>query len=54
MPSAVATLEEDLKILKEFASGFVKELARNEVSLNVDKYNVGWLTYAKIEIDDFP
>lgn len=33
MPSAVESLDEDLKILKEYASDIVADLARNESSL---------------------
>lgn len=54
MPSAVETLDEDLKILKEYASDIVADLARNESSLDVEEHKVGWLTCVKAEKDDIP
>ncbi|KAH6622197.1 hypothetical protein C7974DRAFT_377795 [Boeremia exigua] len=54
MPSAVDTLDEDLGLLKEFASRFVENLARNELSLDVEENKVGWLTCVKIEREDIP
>ncbi|KAF1362063.1 hypothetical protein EJ07DRAFT_175262 [Lizonia empirigonia] len=41
MPSAVETLDEDLKILKEYASDIVADLARNESNLDVEEHKVG-------------
>lgn len=54
MPSAVDTLEEDLRILKECASEIVEEMARNEASLDVEESKVGWLTCVKVEGKDIP
>ncbi|KZM19510.1 hypothetical protein ST47_g9423 [Ascochyta rabiei] len=54
MPSAVETLGEDLRILKEFASEIVENLARNELSLDVEENKVGWLTCAKVEKEYIP
>ncbi|KAJ8110556.1 hypothetical protein OPT61_g6638 [Boeremia exigua] len=54
MPSAVNTLDEDLRILKEFASSIVEDLARNELSLDVRDHQVGWLTCVKIQTEDIP
>lgn len=54
MPSAVETLGEDLTMLKEYASGIVKNLARNGLSLYVEEYKVGWLTCVKVEMGDIP
>ncbi|KAF9695045.1 hypothetical protein EKO04_007028 [Ascochyta lentis] len=54
MPSAVETLGEDLRILKEFASGIVEHLARNQLSLDVEEHKVGWLTCVKVEKEDVP
>lgn len=54
MPSAVDVLQEDLGLLKEFASREVQDLTRNELSLDVEENKVGWLTCAKIERADIP
>lgn len=54
MPSAVDTLDEDLRILKEYASEHVKDLAKNELSLDAEEHGVGWLTCVKIEREDIP
>ena len=54
MPSAVNTLDEDLTILKEYASDVVRDLARNELSLDVEEHRVGWLTCVKVESGDIP
>lgn len=67
MPSAVETLREDLNDLKAFASKVVKELARNELSLDGDeiarsevvrkdkkRVRAEWLTCAKVEEKDVP
>jgi hypothetical protein len=53
MPSAVETLGEDIKILKDFAE-IVEDLARNELSLDVEDIMVGYLTCAKVERKDIP
>ena len=54
MPSAVNTLGEDLRILKECASEIVEKMARNEASLDVEESKVGWLTCVKVEGKDIP
>ncbi|KAI8940800.1 hypothetical protein NX059_002063 [Plenodomus lindquistii] len=54
MPSAVGNLSEDLALLKVYASEFVKELARNELMLDVEASGVGWLTCVRIEREDIP
>ncbi|KAJ4353146.1 hypothetical protein N0V95_003618 [Ascochyta clinopodiicola] len=54
MPCAMETLGEDLRILKEFASEIVENLAKNELSLDVEENKVGWLTCAKVEKEDVP
>lgn len=66
MPSALDLLREDLADLKASASQIVEELARNELSLDVEdlakseitragkKIPVGWLTCAKVEKADIP
>jgi len=51
IPSAIETLGGDLKIVKEYASDYVKDLARNELSLE-EEHGVGLLTCSKIERDD--
>jgi hypothetical protein len=56
MPSAVENLSEDLGILKGEASGYVKELARNELMLDVhaEGNEVGYLTCVKVGKEDIP
>jgi hypothetical protein len=54
MPSAVEELDENLNILKTHASEIVEDLARNELSLDVEENKVGWLTCVKIGQGDIP
>ena len=54
MPSAMESVGEDLRILKEFASEIVQDLATNELSLDVEEHKVGWLTCVKVEQEDIP
>ncbi|KAF2854346.1 hypothetical protein T440DRAFT_515065 [Plenodomus tracheiphilus IPT5] len=54
MPSAVPNLSEDLGVLKEFAREYVKGLARNELMLDVDTNQVGYLTCSRIGREDIP
>ena len=54
MPSAVGSLEEDLGMLKECASGVVENLARNELCLDVEGSGVGYLTCVKVGREDIP
>ncbi|KAJ4379195.1 hypothetical protein N0V86_005239 [Didymella sp. IMI 355093] len=54
MPSAVEELDENLNILKTHASEIVEDLARNELSLDVEENKVGWLTCVKIGQKDIP
>lgn len=48
MLSAAGSLEEDLGMLKECASGVVEGLARNELCLDVEGGRVGCLTCVKV------
>jgi hypothetical protein len=52
MPSAVENLEEDLGLLKDFASEMVEEVAKNEALVDVEREKVGWLTCARIGKED--
>jgi hypothetical protein len=54
MPSAVENLEEDLGLLKEFASGIVEDVARNEALVDVEREKVGWLTCTTVGREDIP
>ncbi|KAI4691232.1 uncharacterized protein J4E84_003523 [Alternaria hordeiaustralica] len=54
MPSAVASLSEDLAILKREASAYVEDLAKNESLLDVERQKVGWLTCVKVGKGDIP
>lgn len=54
MPSAVDVLEEDMGLLKMYASRVMQDLTKNELSLDVEENRVGWLTCAKIESVDIP
>ena len=54
MPSAVDSLSEDLALLKEHASEYVKDLAKNELMLDVEANNVSYLTCTQITAEDIP
>jgi hypothetical protein len=55
MPSAVGSLEEDLRMLKECASRVVEDVSRNELCLDVEgREKVGYLTCVKIRNEDIP
>jgi hypothetical protein len=47
-------LADDLKCLKEYTGLLVKELAANELMIDPDTNDVGYLTCAKIEGEDVP
>jgi hypothetical protein len=54
MPSAVENLEEDLGMLKDVAKGVVKDVARNELIMDVEGQGVGYLTCVRIGKEDIP
>jgi hypothetical protein len=54
MSSALECLEEDLDMLKRLASAIVREVARNELVLDVEESNVGYLTCVKIGKGNLP
>lgn len=54
MPSAVANLEEDLGLLKKYASEIVGDLARNGLCLDVERNGVGYLTCVEVGRGDVP
>ncbi|KAH7087543.1 hypothetical protein FB567DRAFT_525198 [Paraphoma chrysanthemicola] len=58
MPSAVEGLEEDLRLLKDYAKGFVEEVCVDEGMAGTDGEGngegVGWLTCIKIGNEDIP
>ncbi|KAF2823984.1 hypothetical protein CC86DRAFT_254038, partial [Ophiobolus disseminans] len=54
MPSAVENLEEDLGLMKEFASKIAEALAANELMLEVGAHGVGYLTCVKVRLEDMP
>lgn len=54
MTSAVESLSEDLGLLKEFAAGYMEELARNELCLDVGVFGIGYLTCTKVDREDIP
>lgn len=47
-------LADDLKILKEYAKDTVHDLCKNELMLDVDAHNIGYLTCVDVETKDFP
>ena len=54
MPSALDSLSEDLNMLKEHAKEYVKDLAKNELLLDVETNGVNYLTCTKITAKDIP
>jgi hypothetical protein len=54
MPGAVDSLEEDLGMLKEYASEIVADLAKNELMLPVEAHKIGYLTCTKVGREDIP
>jgi hypothetical protein len=54
MPSALECLEEDLGMLKDHASRIVREVTGNELVLDVEESNVGYLTCMKVGREDLP
>lgn len=54
MSCAVPSLSEDLGLLKAFASECVRDLARNELMLNVEGNGVAYLACSRVERGDVP
>lgn len=54
MLSAVDNLEEDLRLLKQFASKIVKELTDNGLMLDMECAGIEYLTCVRIEREDIP
>lgn len=49
-----AELGDDLQRLKDYAADLVQDLAVNELMIDPDANNVGYLTCAKIRDEDIP
>ncbi|OCL14767.1 hypothetical protein AOQ84DRAFT_402045, partial [Glonium stellatum] len=47
-------LADDLKRLKKYAKDTVHDLCKNELMLDVDNHNIGYLTCVDVEVKDFP
>ncbi|KAF1957374.1 hypothetical protein CC80DRAFT_470586 [Byssothecium circinans] len=54
MPSTWKDLRDDLKQLKEYVAELVEEIASNELMIDPDTNNIGYLTCAKVGNDDIP
>lgn len=54
MPSAVETLEEDFGMLKDHAKDIVEDVVKNELMLDMEAAEIGYLTCVKVGKEDLP
>jgi hypothetical protein len=54
MQTSWRDLGEELKVLKEYASEIVRDVAENELMIDPEAHKIGYLTCAKIKPEDIP